>query len=223
MEQQRDFKGVWIAKDVWLDKRLNTLEKVILMEIDSLDNEERGCYASNQYLAEFCQCSETKISTAISKLINLGYLYIKSFDGRIRILKSRLSNFERQDLKNLKADIKKVKENNIVNNKESKKESKKEKTYDEVLEQITNADVKNTLYEFIKMRKFIKKPMTSFALQKMINKLRKLAETPDKAIAILEQSILNSWQDIYELKDSNKKSKFEDNFKQAVEELYGNS
>lgn len=113
MNNERQFKGIWIDKEVWFDTRLNALEKVILMEIDSLDNEESGCYASNKYLAEFCQCSETKISTAISKLIDLGYLYVKSFDGRIRILKSRLLKNERQALKDLKTDIKKVKDNNI--------------------------------------------------------------------------------------------------------------
>lgn len=110
---QRDFKGVWIPKEIWLDKRLNMLEKGILTEIDSLDNSENGCFASNKYLAEFCQCSETKVSTAISKLIKIGYIYIQSFDGRTRILKSRLSNFERQPLKNLNADIKNLKDNNI--------------------------------------------------------------------------------------------------------------
>lgn len=118
-DNERDFKGVWIPKDVWLDTRLNMLEKGILTEIDSLDNEETGCFASNKYLAEFCQCSETKVSTAISKLIKLNYLYIQSFDGRTRILKSRLSNFERQDYKNCKADTQSLKESNIYNNKKS--------------------------------------------------------------------------------------------------------
>lgn len=119
MAEERQFKGVWIDKEVWLDKRLNALEKVILTEIDSLDAEETGCYASNKYLSEFCQCSETKISTAISKLIELDYIYVKSFDGRIRVLKSRLSKNERQTLNNLKADIKKIKHNNIDNNKDN--------------------------------------------------------------------------------------------------------
>lgn len=119
MAEERQFKGVWIDKEIWLDKRLNALEKVILTEIDSLDAEETGCYASNKYLAEFCQCSETKISTAISKLIELDYIYVKSFDGRIRVLKSRLSKNERQTLNNLKADIKNFKHNNIDNNKDN--------------------------------------------------------------------------------------------------------
>ena len=114
-ENKRDFKGVWIAREVWLDRRLNALEKVILMEIDSLDSTERGCYASNKYIADFCQCSETKVSTAISKLVTMGYLYVKSFDGRQRELKSRLSNFERQTNKNLKADSQNLKESNTSN------------------------------------------------------------------------------------------------------------
>ena len=116
-ENMREFKGVWIPKQIWLDERLNMLEKGILTEIDSLDNEENGCFASNEYIAKFCQCSETKVSTAIKKLIELDYLYVKNFDGRIRILKSRLSNFERQTINNLKSEFKNFKDNNIINNK----------------------------------------------------------------------------------------------------------
>lgn len=112
----RGFKGVWIPREIWLDDRLNALDKVILTEIDSLDMSERGCYASNRHIAEFCQCSETKVSTAISKLVKLGYLYVKSFDGRQRELKSRLSKFERQDLKNSEADLQNLQESNTYNN-----------------------------------------------------------------------------------------------------------
>lgn len=111
-ENERDFKGVWIPKTVWLDTRLNALEKVILTEIDSLDSTERGCWASNKHIADFCQCSETKVSTAISKLIEYGYLYVQKFDGRQRELKSRLSNFERQNTENCNSAFNKKKESN---------------------------------------------------------------------------------------------------------------
>lgn len=87
----RDFKGIWIPRNVWLDNRLNALDKIILAEIDSLDSQDRGCYASNKHIAEFCQCSETKVSTAITKLIKIGYIYQSGFNGRQRELKSRLS------------------------------------------------------------------------------------------------------------------------------------
>lgn len=64
-----------------------------------------------------------------------------------------------------------------------------------------------TFLEFIEMRKKIKKPMTDRAITLCMNKLETLA-TPqgdchmdiDLAIKILDQSIFNSWQDIYPLK-----------------------
>ena len=118
--QERDFKGVWIPKEIWLSEELTMLEKCILTEIDSLDNGENGCTAGNEYIAKFCQCSETKVSNAVSKLIKLGYIYIKSFDGRIRVLQSRLTKSVRQDNKNCNADLQKVYAININNNKDNK-------------------------------------------------------------------------------------------------------
>ena len=89
-DDKREFKGIWFPAEVWLDERLTALEKMILMEIDSLDNED-NCYASNEHLAKFCQCSQSKVSAAISKLKKLGYVKVKSFDGRKRILESCLT------------------------------------------------------------------------------------------------------------------------------------
>lgn len=214
MNESRDFKGVWIPKKVWLDTRLNALEKIILTEIDSLDNGEKGCYASNEHLAEFCQCSKTKVSTAIKKLIDCGYIYVQNFDGRKRELKSRLSNFERQNIKNCKADIQNLKEsntdNNTVNNTNntlSKKERKsKSKSYDEQIAEYTqNEDLQNALKAFLQMRSFIKKPMTEYALKLMLKKLDEIGNTDDVKIAILNQSITNNWQGIFPLKDGNTK------------------
>lgn len=87
---EREWRGIWIPKEVWLDERLNPLEKVILFEIDSLDKTDSGCFASNEYIAKFCQCSEWKVSNAITKLISLGYIRIAAFDGRKRTIKSCL-------------------------------------------------------------------------------------------------------------------------------------
>jgi hypothetical protein len=123
MEQERDFKGVWIPKEIWSNTELTLIEKIILVEIDSLDVNEEGCYASNKYLADFCNCTETTISTSINKLIKMEYLYLVKFDGRRRYLKSAIKTFkvsiqniEKQTLNNLKADFKKLKAININNN-----------------------------------------------------------------------------------------------------------
>lgn len=207
MTNDRDFKGVWVPKEVWLDGKLNALDKIILAEVDSLDQGEKGCYASNKYIAEFCQCSETKVSTAISKLIQLGYLYVQNFDGRQRILKSRLSNFERQTSKKRKAESQNLKEINIeINtNNNTEKERKKETTYDSIIVDYTSdEELKNTIYEFIKMRKLIKKPLTDNALRLMLKKLDRLARNDNEKIQILNNSITGSWQGIYALKEENR-------------------
>lgn len=74
------------------------------MEIDSLDSDERGCYASNEYLAQFCLCSERKVSDAVSKLIELGYITQDGFDGRSRILRSCIAKTARQSSRFCESD-----------------------------------------------------------------------------------------------------------------------
>ena len=108
-DENRKFSGIWIPAEVWLDDRLTAVEKMILMEIDSLDNDD-GCFASNEYLAEFCQCSKSKVSAAITKLVKLGYIRVKSFDGRKRTLESLLVVSRRQTSKNKKSDSQNVEE-----------------------------------------------------------------------------------------------------------------
>jgi hypothetical protein len=72
----RDFKGVWIPKEIWLSTELTLQEKVMLVEIDSLDNED-GCYASNQYFADFLGLSKDRISRIISMLYKKGYIFVE--------------------------------------------------------------------------------------------------------------------------------------------------
>ena len=85
-----------------------------------------------------------------------------------------------------------------------KKERKKETNYDKIINSmVEDEEIKNSIYEFIKMRNLIKKPMTDRALTMLINKLEKLSSDKDIQIKILERSILKNWTDIYELKGDN--------------------
>lgn len=105
----RDFKGIWIPNDIWLDKELTALDKVLLAEIDSFCINGKGCSAGNQYFADFCQCSEKKVSTSISKLTKLGYVERVGFDGRVRILQSRIAKKSKQTSKKVKTESQKSK------------------------------------------------------------------------------------------------------------------
>src|SRR6266480_3647755 len=70
---QRDFKGVWIPREVWLSEELSLMEKVLFVEIHSLDN-ERGCFASNRYFAEFFGVSPRQIGTYVASLKEKGFI-----------------------------------------------------------------------------------------------------------------------------------------------------
>lgn len=57
--------------------------------------------------------------------------------------------------------------------------------------------------DYVAMRKKIKSPMTDRAVELAISKLEKLSGGDnDKTIAILEQSIMNSWKGLFELKET---------------------
>lgn len=122
----RDFKGIWIPKEIWLNKDLTLQEKVFFVEIDSLDNEE-GCFATNSYFADFFGLSTTRVSLVIKSLIDKGWITstmiykegTKEIEKRVLKVCYRpsLINVNDPPLRNVKEGIKeKLKDNNTVNN-----------------------------------------------------------------------------------------------------------
>ena len=78
--EERQFKGIWIPKEIWLTSELSLQEKVILVEIESLEDEEKGCFASNNYFAKFFNLTPSRVSQIINLLVEKNYLevdYIK--------------------------------------------------------------------------------------------------------------------------------------------------
>lgn len=95
---------------------------------------------------------------------------------------------------------------NVKNIKNDKNVKKKDKTAFE--DYTSNPDLLKSLESFIEFRKKIKKPMTDHAIKLLLGKLNKLANDETEKIAILEQSILSGWQDVYALK-SDSASKYQ--------------
>jgi len=80
---QREFKGVWIPKEVWLNKDLSLTEKALLAEIDSFTGEGKAFYKSNETIQEEYKVSRPTISKSLKKLEGMGFIKIE-FDGRRR-------------------------------------------------------------------------------------------------------------------------------------------
>ena len=101
----RDFKGIWIPKDVWESSELSIMEKVLFVEIHSLDN-ERGCYASNRYFSEFFGVSERQIQNVIAALKGKGFVkvFIKyRYDRSIKVV-GKYARVHGEALKKLRQD-----------------------------------------------------------------------------------------------------------------------
>ena len=133
----RDFRGIWIPKEIWLSKDLSTNEKILLAEIDSLGGSSDGCFASNQYFADFFDLSKDRISRLVSGLKNKGYITVELIykEGTCevdkRIIKLNPYSYFYQGVQNHQGGIgentKDITNNyNINNNKTSKKKTTKE-------------------------------------------------------------------------------------------------
>lgn len=84
----RDFKGVWIPREIWLSPKLSLMEKVLFVEIHSLDN-ERGCYASNRYFADFFGMSERQLRRYLVSLRDKGLITMTMKSDTERIIRVR--------------------------------------------------------------------------------------------------------------------------------------
>lgn len=220
---ERDFKGVWIPKELWLNDELTLLEKCIFTEIDSLDNDNH-CIASNEYFANFCNCSESKITKAIRHLQELKMIEIMSFDGRhrkIRVVKSMMQSSKKYD-----AESQKVRASNIYNNTNNKSLSKdkdntknfefgktvehKKSLYDRCVNHINsfteNREIKELLFDFLNSLSEMKKLRGENQFVGILKKLKDYGDTDEKQIKIIQYTIEHGYSTFYEYKEFTKKS-----------------
>lgn len=199
MAYERDFKGIWIPKEVWLSNALTMQEKLFYVEIDSLDNEQ-GCFASNSHFAEFFDVSKGRCTQIIKSLeskklitINLEYKGKQVVRRLIRVvnkLNTPLSNPKYPYLENAEDNNTTI--NNTVNN-----TAKSQAVY-------LPAWVDEKAWsEWVAFRKEIKKSLTKTTIQKQLNFLGKYEYDH---VAIINQSIQNGWTGLFPLKkESNQK------------------
>ena len=220
----RDFKGVWIPKEIWLNEELTLLEKIIFVEIDSLDNENH-CTAGNDYFAAFCNCSESKVTKAIKKLKDLGMIEELSFDGRhrkIRVVKSTMQSskkYEAESQNLLSNNIDNKQDNKLNNSKEllrnsptftfGKQTPKKDSLYTKCVTLIDSYDfsvwgnIRKLLIEYLRFRISIKdKPLYTNMWKGMLNKLSELCDDDIKMYeSVIKQSIERGYLSFYPMSD----------------------
>lgn len=115
----------------------------------------------------------------------------------------------------------------IKNDKECKKNEKNDKeTINSILIAYAQGELVDVLKDFVEMRKTMRKPLTARAMKMILNDLDKLAVDDRTKIAIVEQSIKNSWQGVFHLKNNTHHNQIyknnnsnTDDFARALEEM----
>ena len=72
----KEFTGVWVPRSIWENKELGWTEKMLLVEIKSLDN-ANGCYALNDHFSKFFGLSKDRISKMVTELRRLDYIDVE--------------------------------------------------------------------------------------------------------------------------------------------------
>lgn len=181
-------------------------------------------------LCAICVESESAVNSALKELKKRGYLRVdklmpdKTASGRIEYTYNvfeqpyEKQEAEKQGVENQGLEFQGVENQGQLNTNQSttkeqstkessikKKESKKEprKSFDDLIDEYTqNEELRKALRDYIQMRKAIRKPVTNRALELAFKNLDGLTRADVDKIAIVNQSIMNSWQGLFPLKNN---------------------
>lgn len=180
---KRPFKGVWIPAFIWTSTEITWIEKALLAEINSLDD-DTGCFASNKHLAESIQSkSPASVRAMISKLRSEHWIYDKSpqtnTSRRISVVATQA---EREALTNNNAALTNV---NATPPHLMYKESTNEITHSE-RELIKVKTVEEEIYE--EYPKKVGKPKALQAIKKALKK------TTREALLVATKKLAELWK-----------------------------
>ena len=184
---------------------------------------KRGqCLTSLKRMHENTGLTYQQIRTSLSKLEKSGEINKQTTNRYSIITINKYNDYQelnkqttnkQQTNNNIKIKIIKNNTNNEINNKESISKDipkKVEKKYFESLKV-------NTIFnEFLELRKKIKAVNSERAIKTLVNKLNNYDE--DTQYKMIENSIVNSWKDVYELKEQ--KNKRKDSVLETLQRIY---
>ena len=197
---ERQFKGVWIPAEVWLDARLTICEKALLAEIDSFTGNGRSFMKSNDTIQTEYGISRNTIGRSLQKLQKLGFLDV-TFNGRVRCVRTRAGSIPkmgRQTTQNGDA----ASPNDTYTN---TRERTKNNTIKKGVVYPFDSDTFKTAWEtWLSERKERgTKNYTERGEQAALHKLQTDSQGDEAtAIQIIHQSIAQGWQGLFPLKQN---------------------
>ena len=212
---RREIREHWVYKDndyfkVWIDILLSArfskepktdIYKGTIYTI----NYSEFLYSRPSY-SQRLNIAESKLRNLMDNLIKDNMIEKVISLGRNKATIYKVINYEKYNnapsecvgMQGVEGSIDQLTTNSQPLKKIDKKEKKEKK--DIYSDFSSNLDLMQAILDFVEMRKKLKKPMTDKAIEMMLKKLSRLGDTDEKKIAILQESVMKSWTDIYELK-----------------------
>ena len=197
---ERNFKGVWIAAEIWLDKDLTLVEKALLAEIDSFTGNGRSFMKSNDTIQSEYGVSRNTIGRSLRKLADRGFVEV-TFNGRVRCVTTRAGSIPkmgRQSTQNGEAAS--PNDTSTNTSKRTKNNTTKER---EVVLPYDSKEFADAWDVWItERRERGTKKYTQRGEQAALHKLQNDSQGDEAtAIQMIHQSIANGWQGIFPLKN----------------------
>ncbi len=197
------------------DKDLTPNAKLLYAEITSLCNMNGTCNASTEYFCKLYQVSKASVQNCLKILEDKGFIGIEVVykKGSKEILTRYIKILDYPSKEILTTPSKEILIDNITSNKLLDKNINLTdsnnitptplKSEKENLDFIQD-ELKPVYQEWLKYRKEIKKPLKETSIKANYNQLLRLANNDiDTAKAIINQSIANGWQGLFEIKQQN--------------------
>ena len=215
-----------INNDLLRNENLKANTKILLLVIMSYESKEGYSYPSHSRLMKETGLSKSTLIKCLKELEELGYIISEKaagnnnkyfIDSSIKISSSKNDSSTKNDTGSSAKNDTGVVLNLVHKNKQENKQKNNNSDLEVIVEAYTdNKELKETIIDFIEMRKSIKKKLTERGLKGILNKLDKIALNDYEKIEILENSIMNCWQGVFEIKKEAHKGAYQSKYNSSI-------
>ena len=215
-----------INNNLLRNENLKANTKILLLVIMSYESKEGYSYPSHSRLIKETGLSKSTLIKCLKELEELGYIISEKaagnnnkyfIDSSIKISSSKNDSSTKNDTSSSTKNDTGVVLKMIHKNKQENKQKNNNSDLEVIVEAYTgNKELRETIFDFIEMRKSIKKKLTERGLKGILNKLDKIALNDFDKIEILENSIMNCWQGIFEIKKEAHKGAYQSKYNSSI-------
>ncbi len=194
-----------INNDIFDNEELKGNTKLTLLYLIRYNNKEKGyAYPSQSTLLKKIGLSKVTLLKCLNELEEKGYITrVKEKGGNNKyFINTSTKNSTTKTKTSAKNSTATSTKNSTLQLRDTNNNKKEKTNIDEIILTYTNNELLiETIKDFIKMRKSIKKPLTERGLKGILKNLDGLSNNDLEKIEILENSIINSWAGVFEIKN----------------------